>query len=201
MSYFWAKFQEVDGNVFRYDTRIYLSPIENPCNEDNCIGAVVGKNPGSAKANNPNNHSLQEIKLDGDKLLPTVRNIIDKSYIEAGKEIPDRGYIQMLNLFYLCNPNLGEAIHTIKVMQNTIFCSTEKQSFKWVWYVWGDKDQRLNQFKGRFESIEAKTNVFLNNKSGRVSKRLPLTDDFAKHTQGMRHALIVPFISGVIKNG
>jgi len=79
VSYFWAKFEKVDGQIFRYDTRLYIHSIKSPCNEDNCIGAIVGKNPGSAKANNENNCSLQEINLDGDKLLPTVRNIIEKS--------------------------------------------------------------------------------------------------------------------------
>lgn len=65
MSYYWAIFQKVRSNVFRYDTRIYLESLDEPNDDDICIGAVVGKNPGSAKANNINSTSLQQIRLDG----------------------------------------------------------------------------------------------------------------------------------------
>ena len=66
MSYFWAKFEKIDDNIFRYNTRIYLSNIENVNDNDSCIAAIIGINPGSAKANDTCNSELQKINLDGD---------------------------------------------------------------------------------------------------------------------------------------
>lgn len=50
MSNYWAKFKKVDDDTFRFDTRIYLIKISEPSDDYICIGAVVGKNPGSAIA-------------------------------------------------------------------------------------------------------------------------------------------------------
>lgn len=50
MSYYWAKFKKIDDNIFRFDTRVYLNPTKSPGENDICIGAIVGKNPGSAIA-------------------------------------------------------------------------------------------------------------------------------------------------------
>ena len=201
MSYFWAKFEKVGEHIFRYDTRIYLCSINKPTNNDVCIGAIVGKNPGSAKANNENNPSLQEIKLDKDKLLPTVWNIIIKAHNMAGKDIQSCFYVQVLNLFSLCNPDLGEAIDIAARVSNHKFCTTENQEFKWVWYVWGGSKEELNQFKVRFEKLKAKTHFFLNKDTGTIYSHIPESTDFAKHTQGMKHDAVVPFIAGLIKNG
>lgn len=114
MTYFWAKFKMSGSNTFRFDTRIYLNEIEEPLKTDICIGAIVGKNPGSANPCDKTKSSLQEINLDGDKLLSSVRNIIRKSYQEAKSKLPNQGYIQVLNLFYLCNPDLEKAIEESK---------------------------------------------------------------------------------------
>ena len=83
MPLYWAKFKKNNGHTFRYDTRIYLTDIENISDHDICIGAIVGKNPGSAKATYISNTSIQPISLDGDKLLPTVRNIFLKALNET----------------------------------------------------------------------------------------------------------------------
>ena len=55
------------------------------------------KNPGSARGAISN--ELVQIDLQGDKLLPTVRNIFENAYKKCGKEIPENSYIQVLNLF------------------------------------------------------------------------------------------------------
>jgi hypothetical protein len=83
MSHFWAKFQSVDRELFRLDTRIYLKNIDAPRQTDSCIGAIVGKNPGSAKPSSTTGE-IQPIQLGDDKLLPTVRSIITKAYLAAG---------------------------------------------------------------------------------------------------------------------
>lgn len=200
MTHFWAKFKKRDLNNFRYDTRIYLNKISHPESTDNCIGAIVGKNPGSANPIDKNNSSIQEIRLDGDKLLPTVKNIIRKSYIRAGVEIPNRGYIQVLNLFYLCNPILKEAIFEREELSDLNFCLSENKNFPWVWYLWGGDNYSLNNFKKRFKIIKADTHFFFNQKTKEIKKGVPSTKDFARHTQGLKHSLIVPFISELIKN-
>lgn len=38
MSHFWAKFKQIDNNVFRLNTRIYLQAISTPMKDDKCIG-------------------------------------------------------------------------------------------------------------------------------------------------------------------
>jgi hypothetical protein len=125
---FWAEFAESGKDVFRFDTRIYIDPVSDIEDKDCCIGAVIGKNPGSAKSAAVGN-GIQPIELDGDKLLPSVRNIVLKSYGEAGIQPPQRAYIQVLNLFYLCNPDLGQAVSALKKNQNAANCPTENLFF------------------------------------------------------------------------
>ena len=45
MTCFWAVFEQKKELTFRFDTRIYLQPIEKPSKNDKCIGAVIGMNP------------------------------------------------------------------------------------------------------------------------------------------------------------
>ncbi len=201
MSYFWAKFQKIGIDVFRYDTRIYLQSIRAPSENDICIGAIVGKNPGSAKANNLNIIPLQQIKLDGDKLLPTVRNILLKSFNKAGKTMSSGGYIQVLNLFYLCDPVLVNAIGSIVKYDFPMYCNSESKAFHWIWYVWGGENVNLSNFKHRFRNFNAKEHFFFDWKTKSINKHVPGPKDFARHTQGLSHESIVPYISELIKNG
>ena len=60
MNNFWARFEEIDGSIYRWDTRIYIKPVNDTQGSDICLGAIVGKNPGSAKGKV--NIGLQEIK-------------------------------------------------------------------------------------------------------------------------------------------
>ena len=123
MNLYWAKFQSVGGETFRLDTRIYLNEINEPQENDICVGAIVGKNPGSAKAT-INSETLQPINLNRDNLLPTVRNIVLKSYNNSLQNLPEDGYIQILNLFYLCNPDLKKAISAIQNYEKPKMCAT-----------------------------------------------------------------------------
>lgn len=197
---YWAKFESIDKDTFRFDTRIYLNPIHEPTIEDSCIGAIVGKNPGSAKPEKSCSE-IQPITLAGDKLLPTVRNILLKSYILSGVQIPEKGYIQVLNLFYLCNPNLTQAIETITTKKKNIQnCATETLTFPWVWYVWGQESKLLTELKLRFKDIRTDKPFYYDKLNALVVNHQPTLNSFAKHTQGLKHSLIIPYISELIKN-
>lgn len=200
MPNYWAKFENINKDIFRFDTRIYLNSIDKPTDDDICIGAIVGKNPGSAKPRDVGKGILP-INLDNDKLLPTVRSIVCKSYKSAGVQLPKRGYIQVLNLFYLCNPDLRQAISSISKNTNAKYCLSEKRAFPWVWYVWGGESESLNAFKLRFAAINTNNHLYYDKSIRRVVNKPASTSAFAKHTQGLKHDLIVPYISKLIKNG
>jgi hypothetical protein len=200
VSHFWAKFLSTDGETFRIDTRIYLKEINPPQKGDPCIGAIVGKNPGSAKPS-ASSDELQPIELDGDKLLPTVLNIIAKAYLTTQVPLPDRGYVQVLNLFYLCNKSLSEAIASIGKVAKPPRCKSELLAFPWVWYVWGDESADLNLYKKLFSQINAKHHFYFDNRAKEIKDRLPNCHEFAKHTQGLKHEYVIPHIAQIITNG
>jgi hypothetical protein len=206
MSCFWAEFKQIDGATFRFDTRIYLKPVLSVDVHDRAIGALVGKNPGSAKATGAE-PGIQPIALDGDRLLPTVRSVVVKAYEQANVAIPDRGYIQVLNLFYLCDPDLRRAIATLKRSVAAVkpaalpHCHTEALYFPWVWYVWGNSAEALNGYKDRFARIRSDHHFYFDNRLGCVVPEAATRHSFARHTQGFKHDLIVPFIAGLITIG
>lgn len=197
MSLFWAKFEKYGNDIFRLDTRIYLDDIKEPNIMDKCIGAVVGKNPGSAKRSN-NSASLQAIDLNGDKLLPTVKNIIQKAYQEANINPPKNAYIQVLNLFYLCNKNLDEAIVSMKNSQGPKTCKSEEKIFPWIWYVWGGQANTLDSYKKRFFRMQEGSHFFYDKNNGKIQNNVPNIEDFAKHTQGLSHDCMVPYIATLL---
>lgn len=197
MHLFWAEFQTLGDNVFRFDTRIYLDPIDEPSVNDICIGAIVGKNPGSASSDQLNN-GIVPICLDGDKLLPTVRNIVLKAYAHSSTDIPSKSYIQVLNLFYLCDPDLSNALKSIQKYGNPKVCIQESNQFPWLWYVWGGENSQLSPFKNRFQSINAKKAFYFDPRQAQIIENVPDTNDFAKHTQGLKHELIVPYLSSML---
>lgn len=196
MTNFWARFEEVNGNIYRYDTRIYIKPVNDAREEDICLGAIVGKNPGSAKGKVSSD--LKEINLDGDKLLPTVRNIFIKAYKLANIELPERSYIQVLNLFYLCEPDLNLAIGEAKEKAIKGICQTENKNFPFVWFVWGGNDSFLNSYKKRFFSIKTNQPFYYNNSERQITQNIPTEISTAKHTQGLTHNYVVPHISNVL---
>ncbi|OOP73200.1 hypothetical protein [Clostridium beijerinckii] len=198
MSNYWAKFKEIKGNTFRYDTRIYLKKINKPSDEDICIGAVVGKNPGSAIPAENITDNLQSINLDGDQLLPNVKSIFTKAYKVANKTIGTNTYIQVLNLMYICDKDLISAISKISEYDKIVNCEKEQKNYPFVWYVWGNSDKNLNKFKSRFSEIKADKHFYLHTKDKRIFVNIPSIDDPARHTQGLPHDLVVPFISTLV---
>ena len=194
MSHYWAKFLFVNGETFRIDTRIYLKDINDPC-----VGAIIGKNPGSAKPFGLSGQ-LQPINLDNDKLLPTVRNIIKKAYLVAQVPLPDRGFIQVLNLFYLCNKTVFDAIAAIKKVAEPPRCNSECGVFPWAWYVWGGSSD-LKSFKKHFPKINANYHFYFDNSDKKVKDWMPNCYEFARHTQGLKQEYVIPHIAKIIANG
>jgi len=196
--YFWAEFEKIGDDIFRFDTRVYLNSISEIRETDHCVGAVVGKNPGAAKPS-AIGKGIQPISLDGDKLLPTVRNIFVKSYREAGIDLPERGYIQILNLFYLCDENLGQAIAKLRKNHHAKNCLSENKYFPLIWYVWGDSSDDLNPFKERFKQLQSRHHFYYDKIHDHVVSEPASISCFAKHTQGLRHDSMVPYIAELIK--
>lgn len=201
MGNYWARFSSRSGEIFRFDTRIYLHAVEAPKKADPCLGAIVGKNPGKAKPSK-SMRGMQSIALDGDKLLPTVRSIVSKAYESAKSFAPVRGYIQVLNLFYLCDHESPRATRTITAMAKPPkLCESEKRKFPWVWYAWGGPSRKLDHYKMRFANIEATRHFFLDYHLGRVTRRQPRVSEFAKHTQGLTQAPVIHAIAKFIAAG
>ncbi len=197
MSYYWARFEQSEGHLFRYDTRIYLTKINKPSEYDRCIGAVVGKNPGSAQPSDINNSSLQKIDIGRDQLLPNVRTIIEKAFLCSGKVIAHNSYIQVLNLMYICNKDLDEAIKKYKGLLNPKICETEGKFFPFIWYVWGPKHKDLDKLKHRFTKISTNAHFYYDNFSEKFTIQYP-NNNPARHTQGLRHDLVVPHMAKIV---
>lgn len=102
-----ARFEEINGHRFRFDTRIYLESFD-PKTNGVCVGAIVGKNPGSAAPRELNR--LLSLELNGDKMLPFVGNRFLEGYKHVKKPIPPNAFVRVWNLFYVCDPDLGVAL-------------------------------------------------------------------------------------------
>ncbi|MDD5265665.1 MAG: hypothetical protein PHO08_00870 [Methylococcales bacterium] len=196
MGYF-ARFEEIDGVLFRFDTRIYLNGYE-PENSSVCVGAIIGKNPGSAIPNKLN--ELVPLELNGDKMLPTVRNRFIDGYNLAKKEIPSNSFVRVWNLFYICDPDLNSACQKAASYKELPICSTENDGVPIVWYGWGGYDERLNLFKERFIAKAWPQQFYYDHESSHVISWQPTIKSFAKHTQGMPSNPVNEHLANVIRS-
>jgi len=197
---YWAQFENRNGAMFRFDTRIYLQPIEKPLSTDVCIGAFIGKNPGSAQPTDHNVSTLQRIQLGNDRFLPTIRNIMIKAYKAAGREIIPHSYIQVLNLFYLCDPLFSQARRRIQgfLPNHPIDCS-ENNEFTFVFYTWGGPNDGFNCYKNRFiKNIHTNNHIWFDYIANETKTTKPTEIDFVKHIQGLPHSKIVSQIAAII---
>lgn len=194
MSYF-ARFEAIDGQLFRFDTRIYLDGC--PTNgKGRCVAAIVGKNPGSATASTLD--TLVPLELNGDKMLPTVRNRFINGYRLADKAIPRNAFIRVWNLFYLCDPDLTSACNRMNHYQTMPPCETEKIAVPVLWFGWGGDDSRLNAFKQRFLQKRAAKTFFYDHHQAKVVNSKPGQQSFAKHTQGMPAQPVEEYLASVV---
>jgi hypothetical protein len=111
MSYH-GRFEIIDGNLFRFDTRIYFDARTRSEPDGTCVTAVIGKNPGSATATPVG--SWAPLELSHDQLLPSLRNRFLAAYAAAKKKVPDGAYVRVWNLFYLCDANLNGACEKLR---------------------------------------------------------------------------------------
>lgn len=199
MNHYWARFRQLEGVMFRLDTRIYLQPIEKPGQGDSPIGCVVGKNPGSARGG-LDHRRLTPMVLEGDRFLPNVLAVTLKAYSAAEVDIPVGGYIQVLNLFYLCDRRLANARRTLAAFNRPPVCRTEGQSFPWSWYVWGGPDRALNPLKKRFINQSGKRAFYYDGALSQLIDRVPDVTDKARHTQGLAHGPVVKHLAKLIQD-
>lgn len=191
-------FKENENNLFRLDTRVYLNSVRKPSSDDQCVGAVVGKNPGSAIPSSFDSNTYQKIVLDKDQLLPNIKSIFRKAYLYSNKSIPKNSYVQILNLFYICDKTLPQAIEKLKSYPSPTICDTENRYFPFVWYVWGGNSRELNIHKQRYSNLNSNIHFYYDSEAGEIVTRAPGHRDLARHTQGLSHDLVVPFISSIL---
>ena len=190
-----AKFQNTNGHLLRFDTRIYLeSFIENEVGV--CVGAIVGKNPGSAVPVQLDH--LIPLELNGDKMLPTVGNRFVEGFRLAEKPIPANAYVRVWNLFYVCNKDLGAALQVASKLNPLPICPSEAEEVPVTWFGWGGNDAKLNRFKSRFLHRKYKNAFFYDHHARVVKTSIPSEADFAKHTQGMLALPVVEHLARVL---
>jgi len=174
------------------DTRIYLENCNAPASTDPCVGAIVAKNPGSATSETMG--QLAPLSLNGDNMLPSIRNRFRAAYALSGKPIPETGFVRVWNLFYLCAANLRQAIKACAAITSPPFCTSESLLPPIVWFAWGKSDKYLDPLKVRFQRLQLQRAFFFDNRQGKVVARIPQNDDFAKHPQGMPGSPVVQFL-------
>ena len=200
MPFYWARFASYEGHLFRLDTRIYLEDVPRCKPTDHAVGAVVGKNPGSARPSTDSSE-LQAIALTNDKLLPTVRSFVRKSYQDAGVEVPPCGYVQVLNLFYLCDEKYSRAIRTLGRVAAPPTDQAEGRVFPWTMYLWGEFDDDKAQHISRFRNLNSNHHFYFDKNDDQLVSAIPGEGSFAKHTQGLKLAPVVTHLASLLQNG
>ncbi|MCF8036928.1 MAG: hypothetical protein K9K62_08665 [Desulfobacteraceae bacterium] len=190
-----AQFKKYDRHLLRFDTRIYLDSF-NPNAESVCVGAIVGKNPGSAVPVELDR--LAPLELNGDKVLPSVGNRFVEGYALAGKAIPSNAYVRVWNLFYVCSKNIEEAIEIASTLNPLPVCPSEEEAPPIVWFVWGGSDESLDHFKLRFIQRKFRSAFYYDHHSGHIIDHVPSEIDFAKHTQGMPAAPVYTHLAKLL---
>ena len=193
---FFAHFTMHEGYQFRLDTRIYIRDSDDPRAEDTCIAAIIGKNPGSANPTELNR--LSRLSLDGDRLLPYVRNRFIAAYKTSGSRIPQGAYIRVWNLLYICNPKLNDAITTFNNIQRPLLCETESNMPPIVWFAWGPPNPSLTQFTARFLERTVENPFYYDNATQKVVAQNPMLTSRVRHTQGLPAAPVEKHLANLI---
>lgn len=201
MTSYWAKFVKHGLHLFRLDTRIYLQPVAKCGPGDQPIGAVVAKNPGSARPSDAKTTALHELALANDKLLPTVRSFVAKAYLNAGVEPPAGGYVQVLNLFYLCDKGFSRAMRTIGGIPKPPSDKSETKRFPWIMYLWGEYDEAKAPYMARFGRLESGCHFYFDKNRDRIIPSVPRRGSFAKHTQGMVLEPVIKHLASLLEAG
>ncbi|MGA3189442.1 MAG: hypothetical protein ABSF22_20245, partial [Bryobacteraceae bacterium] len=196
---YYAQFKPVDDHTFRLNTRIYLNVCNKPSEADKeCIAAVVLMNPGSARPQPGSERARWEpLILDRDSTLPTIYGLFWDAYAKTSKPIPKNAFIQVWNLFYLCDPKAGPAFTKFKKVLDPSWCGSEKECKpRLVWFAWGKCKstapsviKRFNCLKERFRLEAPEKSFYYGHRgstdyeanSARIQHGVPSDKDFAKH--------------------
>ncbi len=193
--HYFARFERFDGDLFRFDTRIYLDSVDLD-KEGVCVGAIVGKNPGSASPGELSH--LGPLQLNGDKMLPTVGARFLAAYKKAKMPVPQNAFVRVWNLFYVCNSDLGAALRVANRRNEMPVCASEQELLPILWYGWGGADPRLDVYKVRFAGRKDAHPFFYDRYTNKVVAKAPSPSDFAKHTQGLLSGPVVDFLSRML---
>jgi hypothetical protein len=178
---YYALFIDRDGRRFRFDTRIYLCDCEDHKQEDGkgiCLGAFVGLNPGSAEPWKESDvGTWNRICEDG-----TLR-LIRRCFLEAGgREMSPCAFVQVWNLFYLCDPESKKAIRDARKLGPPRTCPREGPlPLKMVWYGWGSSVPWLENRTKYFVDIGPEKGVYYESKDGSPKIGKPGTGSYAGH--------------------
>lgn len=184
---FFARFEMIGGELYRFDTRIYLSD-GNPGENSTCIGSVVGINPGSARPRKLS--ELYELDQKNDKLLPYVRNRFNAAFERSGQPVARGAFVQVLNVFYICNQDLNGALARLRQQPESPVCSSENRVFPLTWYIWGAERKLLAPLKERFQSRSDTIAFYMRRDKKSFGFGVPGPMEFAKHTRSMPTGLV-----------
>ena len=199
MSYY-AQFVPHGGAIFRMDTRIYLSGSPASQDDGKRVAAIIGKNPGAALTGA--NGGWGELKLAGDNMLPSVRNRFIEAYQLAGKQIPKLAFVQVWNLFYLCNKDLVSAVNSIDQITSAPRCRREEDGHTppIVWFAWGGDNPHLNKYKERFLKTDTRLGhvFFYDYNQKMIRTQFPEAVSHVKHPQGLPRQPVVKHLATIL---
>lgn len=190
MSNYFAEFVPLNPNAragppwLRYNTRIYIDPIIQPSNADRPIASIVAINPGSAMP--PSAYvagTLAPLILGQDKTLSRILNAFINAINDRKNRdpyTPNGNYIQVFNLFYLCNPDLGQALNQL-ANHGPFFDPNERCLVEPVWFAWGASDKQLNPLKQRFLTINPRRCLYWDCHQEKPIKLIPSLTTTATH--------------------
>ena len=195
-----ARFQLLDGRLFRFDTKIYLGESQSPCGPGVCVGAFVGKNPGSASLAAGDRQGVGRVIQD--HTLRMIRYRFTAAYSLARIPIPKNAFVRVWNLFYLCEPDYAEARRVLgKMGSNGLECETEKVDHpEIVWFGWGGADKKTVPCKARFQKKEPAHPFYFDRAAGKICRRVPSEFDAAAHPQGLPLEPIVACLAAMLRN-
>lgn len=189
MYYAEFKTDPVSRLMYRHDTRIYLSQYTGSRACGRCVGAFIGKNPGTASRSASGWGPINE-----DSTLRLIRSVWLKS---LKSQIKPGDYIQVLNMFYLCDKDFSRAVKLANSLALHFPDPSESKPVDTIWWAIGDYDFANRQLGVCVNRIlnsvkNSRRHVFYdprkNYRKGRAVLGIPSLGDFCKHPIGMPHA-------------
>lgn len=126
-----------------------------------CMGVVIMLNPGSSEPEGVEStwRDGEIVKAKADDTMKQIERCVLEAY---GDNPPSEGYIEIFNLFNLCEPTSQEAIKKYKEDKNKQFMITTnlvekiKDETPWIWVAWGCDKGLQDRKKEEYEKIKNK---------------------------------------------